>query len=250
MPKTVFFTIVSDDYYYPVGTHILVNSFKKFHPDIDLVVFREDEIKKTFFTNGINFYMAKPTFAKKLVGQYDRVINIDADTIITGRLTEVIDTPWEVGAVWNYNLYENASLEEEKITEKMYIQAGMVGSSNAEFWDIWEGANKEAMKYLRQENDILNILWYNHDKVKKMNRKIWDKDKNYLGCKSLGLEDQMYLEADKLMLNGEQVKAYHWARGGGAMPKMEFDKLPFKQDVVSWLYRTAYEGVTVKYGKV
>lgn len=243
--RTCFFTIVSDDYYFPVGTHILVNSFKKFHPDIDLIVFRENDIEETFYLHKINFYMAKPTFAKKLLKDYDRIINIDADTIITGRLTEVLDTGWEIGGAWNYNLYENASLE--NIKEKQYVQAGMVGSTVAEFWDIWEGANKEAMKYPRQENDILNLIWYNDKRLKDYRKLIWDKDKNYLGCKSLGLEDQFYIEDNKLMCMGEQVKAYHWAKGG-VMPKMQFEKLPFKEEVVGWLYKTGLEGVSVKYG--
>jgi len=244
--KTVFFTIVSDEYYYPVGTHILVNSFKRFHPDIDLVVYRQDMINEIFHLKGINFYMAKPSFAKLLTKDYDRVINIDADTIITGRLTEVLDTDWEVGAVWNFNLYENASLP--KISETKYVQAGMVGSTNPKFWDIWEKANKEAMQYERQENDILNILWYTHPEVKKMKRLIWDRKKNYLGCKSLGGEQDFYIEDDKLMYNQEQIKAYHWAKGKD-FPKMDFDRkdLKFVPPVVDWLKMISYNGISVKY---
>jgi hypothetical protein len=248
MKSTCFFTIVSDDYYFPVGTHVLVNSFKKYHPDIDLVVFRQDKIDQQFYLKGINFYMAKPTFAKLLTKDYERVVNIDADTIITGRLTEVLDTEWDIGGVWNYNLYENASLE--NVSERQYIQAGLVGSSVPEFWDVWEAANKKAMEYKRQENDVLNLIWYNDKKLKKYNKVIWDKVKNYLGCKSLGLEDQFYIDNDKLMCMGEQVKAYHWAKGGGALPKMQFERLPFKEEVVTWLYKTAHCGVSVKYGKV
>ena len=242
MTKTCFFTIVSDNYYYPAGCHILVNSFRRFHPDIPLVVFRDDVINKVFTETGINFYMAKPTFAKLLVGKYDRIINIDCDTVICGRLSEVLDTDWEVGGVWNYNKYENASFE--NIKEDMYVQAGMVGSTNPELWDIWETANKEAMKYMRQENDILNKVWWNDEKVNKMNRVIWDKDKNYLGCKSLGQEQQMYLEGNELMLNGEKVKSYHWARGGGAMPKMNYHNGWFRPEVADWLDRVSMEGQT------
>jgi len=243
--KTCFFTIVSDDYYYKVGTHILINSFKKFHPDIDLVVFRQDMIDKVFALKGINFYQAKPTFAKLLLKDYDRIINIDADTIITGRLSEVLDTDWEVGGVWNFNLYENASLD--NISELDYVQAGMVGSTNPEFWDIWEKANKNAMKYLRQENDILNLIWYQNSKVKKMKRLIWDRKKNYLGCKSLGGEQDFYIKDGKLMYNNQVVKAYHWARGKD-FPKMDFDRtdIKFKPEVIRYLKDIAYKGVTIK----
>lgn len=242
--KTCFFTLASDEYYYPVGTHILVNSFKKFHPDIDLIVFRQDEIDRVFGLKGINFYQAKPTFAKLLLKDYDRIINIDADTIITGRLSEVLDTDWEVGGVSNFNLFENASIDNVKETE--YVQAGMVGSTRPEFWDIWERENKKAMSYLRQENDILNLVWYNDPIVKKMKRLIWDKDKNYLGCKSLGMEDLFYVEDDILKCNKQLVKAYHWAKGKD-FPKLDFDRndVNFPPPVIQHLKKIAYEGVSV-----
>lgn len=242
--KQVAFTIVDDRYYYPVGTHIFINTFKKFHPDIPLVVFRQDTIDKVM-VDGVNFYNAKPTFAKLLTDKYDKIVNIDSDTIILNRLIEVFDSEWEVGGVWNFNDYENASFD--NIMPEMYVQAGMVGSANKRFWDIWEEENKKAMQYIRQENDVLNLVWYNHEEVKKMNRVIWDKDKNYLGCKSLGREHEFYLENKKVMCRGEIVKAYHWARGGGALPKMQWDRLPFKQEIREYLHWLSKYGTTVKY---
>lgn len=231
--KICFFTIADDRYYYPVGTPKLISSFRKFHRDLDLIVFRQDMIDKIFSETKVNFYNAKPTFAKLLEPYYEKVVNIDADTIILGRLDEVIDGDWEVGAVWNKNDYEDATIE--GVTAEMYVQAGMVGSTNKVFWDIWEMENKNAMKYLRQENDILNKIWYDGDKVESMKRVIWDKDKNYLGCKSLGRESEFYMEDNKVMCRKEQVKSYHWARGGQAMPKLQFDKLPFTEDVRNFM---------------
>ena len=246
MIKTAFFTIVDDRYYYPVGTHILVNSFKRFHPDIDLIVFRQDTIDKVFTEKGINFYQTKPTFAKLLTDKYDRVINIDADTIILDRLTEVIDTDWEVGGVWNYNDYENASFD--GITKQMYVQAGMVGSTREDFWDRWEEMNLDAMKYVRQENDVLNLVWYTQ--VPDMKKLIWDKEKNYLGCKSLGREPEFYMDGKKVMCRGEQVKAYHYARGGGAMPKMDWDRIGLTQEVKNYFNYVGMKGVTEVYGNL
>jgi hypothetical protein len=260
--KVVFFTIADDKYYYPVGTHILVNSFKRFHPDIDLVVFRQDMIDKVFAEHEINFYMAKPTFAKLLTPYYDLVVNIDADTVITGVLDEVFKDDYEVGAAWNYNGYENASFQ--NITEKMYVQAGLVGSRNKRFWDIWEEANKDAMKYMRQENDILNLVWYNNPEVKKMKRKIYDKKKDYYGCKSLGKESKFYVEdrvlqlgdrgsktvTKALMCDGEVVRAYHHAKGAGALPKLQFNQMGFNKDVVDFLNIVGYWGKSERYGSI
>ena len=122
--KTVFFSIVDDNVYYPSGTHIFINSFKRFHPDIDLVVFRQDMIDKVFKEKNINFYQAKPTFAKLLCDEYDLVVNIDCDHVITGRLEEILKGDYDIGCPWNFNDYENASFDH--ITEEMYLQAGQI----------------------------------------------------------------------------------------------------------------------------
>lgn len=242
--KKVFFTIVDDRFYYPGGTHIMVNSFRRFHPDIDLVVYRQDMIDKVFKDKGINFYQAKPTFAKLLIDKYDLVVNIDCDHVITGRLTQILEGDYDVGCPWNFNDYENASFE--NITEEMYLQAGIVASTNKKFWDTWEKANKDAMKYLRKENDILNLVVYNQ--LPKLKLKIFDKDKDYYGCKSLGREPQFYVEDDKLMCRKEQVFAYHFARGN-VFPKLNFDTMPLTDEVKVWLKKVAFYGQTVRYCK-
>jgi hypothetical protein len=241
MKPACAFTIASDNYYYPCGTHLFINSFKRFHPDIDLVVFRQDKIDN-IMQNGINFYNAKPTFAKQLTEVYSLVANIDADTIILDRLTEVFDTKYDVGAVWNLNDYENASFA--NITSEMYVQAGLVASRNKDFWDIWEEANKKANDYIRKENDVLNLVWYNDSKVQQMDKVIFDKDKNYLGCKSLGRESEFYMEGKKVMCRGEQVKAYHWAKGQD-FPKLDFDRSDFPYEVKEYMKYVGNYGVTV-----
>jgi hypothetical protein len=246
--KTVFYTLVSDDYYYPIGCHKFVNSFKKFHPDIDLVVFRQDMIDKVFKEKNINFYMAKPTFALLLADKYDLVVNIDCDTAIFGRLDAVLKGNYEVGAAWNYNQYENSSFE--NIREKDYLQAGLVASTDRDFWRVWEVANKDAMKYLRQENDILNKVVYGDDvKHPRYDLKIFDKDiPDFYGCKSLGQEPTFYVKDDKVWCGKGRVVAYHQARGG-RMPKLDFTvpELGFTWEVSNHWENISMGGISVKY---
>jgi hypothetical protein len=239
--KTVFFTIVDDRYYYPIGTHLMINSFRYFHPDIPLVVFRQNTIDKVFAEKGINFYNAKPTFAKLLTPHYDKVVNIDADTVITARLDPILTADFEVGSVMNKNDYEDATFE--NITPEMYVQAGLVGATNPKFWDIWEEANHEAMKYRRRENDILNLVWYNNPEVSKMNRVIFDKDYGYMGCKSLNREGEFYMEGKNVMCRKEMVYAYHNAKGG-VMPKLVYDRMGFPYEVVQYLNYISTYGQT------
>lgn len=245
--KKVAFTAVDDRLYYPEGTHIFVNSFKRFHSDIDLVVFRQDTIDKLFPAKNINWYQAKP-FLAELLFDYDLIVNIDADTVITERLVEVFDkTNYDIGAAWNFNDYENASFE--NITEEMYVQAGMVASSSKRFWKAWQNINESAMDYLRKENDTLNLLVYNDVKISKLDLKIFDRYEGYYGCKSLGREPKFYIEDDKLMCMGEQVYAYHFARGN-VFPKLDFMNMPFTDEVRQWLMKVGYYGQTVKIGSL
>lgn len=240
--KTAFYTIISDDFFYNVGTHVMINSFKKFHPDIPLYVYRQDKVNE-IMKDGINFYNAKPTFAKLLTDKYDLVVNIDADTVVTAKLDPVLKGDYEVGTAWNYNRYENASFE--NITERMYLQAGLVGSTSKKFWDEWEEANKDAMKYVRKENDVLNKVVYGEGTKPKYKLKIFDKDEGYIGCKSLGSEGRMYVKNDELLLDEERVYAYHHAKGAD-FPKLNFATMPFTQEVILWLQKIGWEGVSVE----
>jgi hypothetical protein len=245
--KAVFFTFVSDDYYGPVGTPVLINSFKKLHPDVDLVVFRQDMINKVFAETGVNFYNAKPTFAKLLVPYYDLVVNIDADSIVLGRLDEVLKDAYDIGAPTNFNDYENMSIE--NVTKEMFLNAGLVASRNENFWHIWEKHNRSAQQYIAKENTVLNLLWYNHSEVRLMRRKIFDQHKDYYGCKSLNREHEFYMEDTKVMCRGEQVFIYHVAKGAGLMPKFRiFQEMGFPHEVAEFMKFMAYEGTTVKYG--
>lgn len=240
------FIPVEDSLYYPEGTHIAINSFRRFHPDIDLIVFRQDVVDKLFKEKNINWYQAKPYFAELLMNDYDLIVNLDADHIFTGRMTEVFDNvDYDVAMPWNYNDYENAAFD--NITEEMYLQAGMVASTSKEFWLKWQEMNKNAMQYLRKENDIVNLLVYNE--MPDLKLKILDKDKDYYGCKSLGREPEFYISEDqtKLMCRKEQILAYHFARGG-QFPKLHFDSMPLQDDVKDWLKDLDY-GQSVKVTK-
>lgn len=245
--KKVAFIPVDDKHFYPEGAHIAINSFRRFHPDIDLVVFRQDTADKLFKDNpGVDWYNAKPHFAKLLEDKYDLIVNIDADHIFLDRMTEVFDhVDYDVAGPWNFNDYENASFD--NITEEMYIQGGMIASTSHEFWETWRKYNKDARKYLRRENDVMNLVIYNH--MPYLRRKIVDEKKDYYGCKSLGREPEFTVEGDKTMCRGEQVVAYHFARGG-VFPKLVIDQMPLVDEVKQRWNEIATYGQSIKITKI
>lgn len=220
----VVYTFISDNYYDGVGTPQFINSFKKFHPDIPLVVFREDVVSRIIGdgkSTEVNWLNAKPKFAKLLTDKYECVINMDADQIVLGRLDEVFKEGYDVGSVMNMNDYENRHVE--NITDEMYLQAGLVASRIPEFWDIWmERSLKDNWKYMCAENDTLNKVIYEHPEWK---LKVFDKEKDYYGCKSLGREKEFTMVEDKVMCRGEQVRCYHAAKGPSNMPKLTPEKM-------------------------
>lgn len=232
--KVVFFNFVSDDRYEAVGTPKCLNSFRHFHPDIDFITYRQKDINEVFRTNHVNFFNAKPTFAKLLTNKYDLVVNIDADTVVLDRLDSVLADDYNVGAAWNYNDYENRVVGNVK--EDMFLQAGLVGSRDKKFWDIWEYENREADKYVCKENDILSLIWYNDPYLQTLNMKIYDKDNpDYYGCKSLNREKEFFMKDGKVCCRDGIVKAYHHAKGCNALPKLRYETMGFSQEVVNFM---------------
>src|SRR3990167_367728 len=246
--KKCAFIPVDDRLFYASGAHLAINSFRKWHKDIDLIVFRQYTIDKLFKEKNINWYQAKPFFAELLFDKYDLIVNLDSDHIFTGRLTEVFDNVnYSIAMPENLNDYENSSFE--NITEEMYLQAGMVASTSKEFWSEWQKINRTSMKYLRKENDTVNLLIYNDKEISKLKLKVLDKDKDYYGCKSLGREPLFYIKDGDTFCSkdGGQVKAYHFARGN-VFPKLDIPNMPLIDEVKKRWLEIANYGQSVKIG--
>ena len=79
----------------------------------------------------------------------------------------------------------------------------------------------------------------------KIKPKIFDKKRNYYGCKSLGREHEMYVDGDKTMLRQEQVLAYHYARGA-SFPKLDILTMPLKPEVKDLWYNIGIYGQSHK----
>ena len=252
MKPVVFYTFISDNYYGPIGTPKLINSFKHFHPDIPLVVFRQDVVdriidpKKKFMGGAVNWLNAKPMFAKLLTEKYELVINIDADSVVLGRLDEALTNDYDIGSVMNLNDFENRSVE--SVTKEQFLQAGLVASRRPEFWDIWmQRSLKDNWKYKCAENDTLNLVIYEDLIPQSWRLKVFDKEKDYWGCKSLDREGEFVIEQGKVMCRGEQVKIYHHAKGPGAIPKLQFEKMGFKKEVANYMNILSDYGTSVIY---
>lgn len=242
--KTVFYSICGDSHWQGCRGDEFVESFKNFHPDIPLIVYREREIKDHFGKNPkLNFYNSKASFAKLLYNHYDLVVNCDADHIFLGRADEILKGDYDVACPANYNVMANASIKEPKgdlVSEKEYFQGGLIASTSKSFWDAYDyAAVKHSAKFLHSENDILNLILTLSDyKVKYLegNGDFRHPDFNcYYGCSSLGREKDIRVVDNQLMLDGKPVKAYHFS-WGGKIKRHPRDL--FTKEVTDYIYST------------
>jgi hypothetical protein len=138
---------------------LLENSFKHFHPNVEFKVYGPEELKQ--FKDIPNFfYLATPLIAKELIKEYELVVKIDADSVITGPLDDVFnDTSYDLGVVLNNNRLEPL-VKCFNIPPQIYANCGFVAMRSREAINHWWGlCNKFFFNdFQYREQDILNIM--------------------------------------------------------------------------------------------
>lgn len=225
--KTIFFTICDTKLQVsPNGRNLdfkgFMNSFKRFHPDVQMIVFNETDL----LLAGVDYYSAKAALGLKLKRENPdcNIVNVDSDHYFFDRMDEILTADYDIACPENYNITGNlvnirtisGHVSNESsvkfIDEHEFLQGGLIASPSLHFWEHYEYCTrKHYMKFGCYENDTLNIVAYTYPyKVKTLDR---SNETTYYGCSILGLEHKCYVEEGKLMCNNIQVKAYHFAHG-------------------------------------
>lgn len=252
--KIAFTTHVSDDKIVYFGAMKLITSFYKFHPDIPLFVFtnKQIEAEKQKYEN-INWFYLNPVICKKVAEEYDLVVHLDADSIVTDRLTEVIEGDYELAVVRNNNDFQRTgcrwpSCLDGLVDPLLYVNCGLVASKRKDFWDEWIQMNRRFYNVFDlHEQDVLNLMILEN----KYKVKLLDSIETplYYGTSNLyGIDThwdswkEIEVIQDKLFLNGKLIKILH--NGGGSdREKLNLDALfspavskHLKKlcDIVSW----------------
>lgn len=229
--KTVFFTICDSALQKPNNKRNLdfagfINSFKKFHPDIEMVVYNEADL----LLNGLNFYNAKAAFGQILSNDYDLVVNVDADHYFFDRCEEILKGDYDVACPANFNETNNLvgikvssgitgnGKHDWLVTEKDFLQGGLIASTSSSFWNHYSYAvNKWYDKFVCFENDVLNLVAYGYPyRVKVLDGDVDYRNKNHTqwyGCSIINKEKKAVIENDKILVEGKPVIAYHFAHG-------------------------------------
>ena len=183
---------VTDDYVDYIGLDEVRNSFKYFHPDVDFIVFDSAMTDKAKEKDPwLNPVWMKPPCAFPFVDDYDMVVQIDGDCVITGPLTELFESDEDIIGVRNNNSLDKASSgngitiqhlepfgDGSMIPIQGFINAGLVAANNKEFWEDWHDVNKQSAKIkaevnpyahgIGDEQDTLNQIFHSGEYTTKI----------------------------------------------------------------------------------
>lgn len=251
--KTLFFTIALTSLY-AGQAKMMMNSFKKYHPDREITCLTYEDVKKLRYKmqdiervqNALT-----PFFLDDLIEKYDCLVRLDADQIITGNLDHVLEGDYDVAVVQNSNPRELKKLKVTvwDIDPLDYANCGFVVVKSKKFIRHWFNLcmTDRLWHYQYREQDILNILinYFNY-KVKYL-----DNSNKWHGLISKQYWNKIILKDDKFILpkneewpidEDKEIICLHWA--GGTYPgKMHDLKIRFREEVANKLLWLTKDGI-------
>jgi len=249
--KVCFFTIADEknmDY-----ARKMANSFKHFHPDIPLEIISGEVLDGALKRDPMFFYRATPIIASQLIKDYEVVVKIDADSVVTGPLNEAWMGDFDVKVVLNSNprefkKYPVSIWDIHPIQE--YLNCGFISMKSEKFINHWHKIcySNHFDNYQMKEQDLMNIIIHYGDyKVEML-----DNGDSFYGLASKGYWPQVELRDNKLILPANQewnkidkyIKVIHIA-GGNTPNKFNFN-IQFKDGVARHLNKLVTEGIILK----
>ena len=238
--KVCFSTYIYSEYYMTMMQRAMA-SCKYFHPDIQIEYMDHVVLAKFKKDNNISQHTLSASIGIELLKKYDRVIHIDADSIVTAPLTEALELDYDFAAVKNNNHYGKAGFcgafsRTNKLTGKFisigdYLNTGFHAATNLEFMKDWElHGIKYADEQLLLDQDVMNDIFYSG----KYNCVVLDPTDSpyYYGVSNTWGTNNHYdswrimtVEDNKLMLDDRQVKVLHAAGGPETFDKFKSKKL-------------------------
>ena len=198
-----FFTIAYGEPHIKEYAKKMRNSLDKFHPDIPHFFMGDEETKDILKAHPLNKHRMYPIFGAKLAEEYELVIQIDNDCIVTGNLDHIInDKSYEVGGVLNNNLIDPKLTVRKKTGEVLdiqpeyYMNAGFIAIRGERPWNWWLKlcSSNFFMNYQFIEQDMLNIMCHYGD----LRVKIFDFSKYWHGLVHKGQWHKFILKEDKI----------------------------------------------------
>jgi len=220
----------------------LKNSLRKFHSEEELPLYLIDEKEIKTVPDDSFFYRATPIIGHKFLQDFDVVIKLDADQIITGDISHVWEGDFDVAVVNNSNPreFKTYPVSVWDVHPLAYINCGFVVMKSKVFAKHWLDLcySDHFVNYQMKEQDLLNIMvFYGNYTVKFLDatpkwhgliaKQYWSKCILKDGKLILPKNDEWPKDEDK------EIVCLHWA-GGNDVNKGNY-KLYFKEEVSKWI---------------
>jgi hypothetical protein len=242
-PKTIITSHCQDSWYDDVGARKLYNSFRYFHPDVDIKISGDADIRavqaKYPWTT---WYTFDPVIAEQFFDAYELIVHIDADSIITGPLDELLEGDFELAGVRNNNDVGRTTNQWSIMGSPVppghdmtsqSLNGGLVASRSRAFWDEFREANKALgvtgpYRGNFGEQDVWNrIFWSGRYRVKVLDPKeanVYYGVSQQNGQPGVPIESawrDLYIDGGELFCRGKKVKVIHHA-SGHFVPKLNY----------------------------
>lgn len=247
MKPVCFFSIASDEKNKEY-LKMMSNSLKKFHPDIPHLIWDEEKVKK--YDDPMWLYRSSPAIMYELRNDYDLIIQINVDQIVTGPLDAMLKGDYELGVVYNYNRIDPTMFNPVSVLDipnQYYYNLGTVAVRSKRLIEQWYKLvySYHFTNYQYREQDLMNIMAYYGDyKVKCFDE--YDpktKESSWWGLKSKGEWHKCIMRGEKMILpraidgypeRDKEIKIIHWAGGNSPMAKMNY-RTYFSDECVIYL---------------
>ena len=245
--KVVFFSIADEKnmpYFEKMKASLLY-----WHPKAKVELMGGQELQNTLKQDPHFFYRSTPAIARELIKEYDVVIKIDADSVITGDISDLWINDYDIAVPNNSNPkeYKKYPVTVWNIHPLSYLNCGLVAMQSETFIDHWWRlcTSPHFNFYQFREQDLMNIMiFYGMYKAVFL-----DASKTFWGLASKGYWPQIELRDNKLFLPPQpdwnevekEIKVIHWA-GGNEANKMNFNT-SFQEPVAKWLNKITKEEI-------
>lgn len=271
--KVVFVTHCDSWLYESFGCRKMINSFKYFHPNIEIIHLNENDINKILLKapNGFCRWSVMPLTmldAKKITNA-DIVVHLDSDSIVLCKLEEILVGDYDVASVRNDN-DENKNDETRNrpypirnIPNHLYMNCGCVAVKGEEFLYDWININKLVIdnygsikKISCAEQGTFNIIFHNGKYKSKIlddvnNNLLYGASANYnfggkyplpescikngFTCSNWESWKELKLINEKVYFRNKQVKILHKAGGGDPKNCEKFTDDLFSEEVLPFI---------------
>lgn len=162
--KIIVSTICESSWIERSGLNKMLNSLKHFHPDWSVKVYNENDLSTIYKNNipGHNLWsiMALTMIDAKRKTNADIVVHIDADSIILGKLDQILEDGYDIFAVRN-DADDIGNRDEsfnrpyfiKNLKNEFYLNCGFIATSSDLFLENWKAYNDYLVEKYR---DIRN----------------------------------------------------------------------------------------------